>query len=211
LLGNGDGTFQAAQNYAADNRPVSVAVGDFNGDGISDLAVANSWGTMSILLGNGDGSFRTAQIYAVGSAPISVAVGDLNGDHYPDLVIANEFAAGTVTVLLNAADWGGGPAPVPPSRPGLHRPVPNQAHIKLIAAFLAVSQAQAEHPLAQTFPDLLPSPARQWPLEMETGQSANLEAIFSPRSMVTARHAQDTVFQGWGDGLLDNLAWNLSR
>ena len=41
LLGNGDGTFQAAVNYAAGATPTSVAVGDFNGDGKPDLAVAN--------------------------------------------------------------------------------------------------------------------------------------------------------------------------
>ena len=41
LLGNGDGTFQAAVNYAAGTTPCSVAVGDFNGDGKTDLAVAN--------------------------------------------------------------------------------------------------------------------------------------------------------------------------
>ena len=57
LLGNGDGTFAAAVNYAAAD-PLSVAVGDFNGDGKSDLAVANSGSnTVSILLGNGDGTF----------------------------------------------------------------------------------------------------------------------------------------------------------
>ena len=42
LLGNGDGTFQAAVNYAVGNAPYSVAVGDFNGDGKPDLAVANA-------------------------------------------------------------------------------------------------------------------------------------------------------------------------
>ena len=41
LLGNGDGTFQPAQTYAAGAVPRSVAVGDFNGDGKPDLAVAN--------------------------------------------------------------------------------------------------------------------------------------------------------------------------
>ena len=42
LLGNGDGSFQAAKNFGAGSYPVSVAVGDFNGDGKPDLAVANS-------------------------------------------------------------------------------------------------------------------------------------------------------------------------
>jgi FG-GAP-like repeat len=41
-LGNGNGTFVAATNFAAGISPVSVAIGDFNGDGRQDLAVANS-------------------------------------------------------------------------------------------------------------------------------------------------------------------------
>ena len=41
LLGNGDGTFQAQKTYAVGDGPHSVAVGDFNGDGKADLAVAN--------------------------------------------------------------------------------------------------------------------------------------------------------------------------
>src|SRR6266851_9785152 len=42
LLGNGDGTFQAARNFPVGSFPRSVAVGDFNGDGTLDLAVANA-------------------------------------------------------------------------------------------------------------------------------------------------------------------------
>src|SRR5439155_18991020 len=41
LLGAGDGTFQAAQPFAAGGTPVSVAVADFDGDGKPDLAVAS--------------------------------------------------------------------------------------------------------------------------------------------------------------------------
>ena len=78
--------------------PNSVAVGDFNHDGIPDLAVADSSG-VSILLGNGDGTFGARQSYAAGSGGI-VAVADFSGDGFPDLVFA-----GDVTVLLNGADW----------------------------------------------------------------------------------------------------------
>ena len=41
LLGNGDGSFQAARLFPAGGGPFSVAVGDFNGDSFPDLAVAN--------------------------------------------------------------------------------------------------------------------------------------------------------------------------
>jgi len=51
LLGNGNGTFQVAVNYAAGFTPISVAVGDFNADGRPDLAVANqNSNTVSVLL-----------------------------------------------------------------------------------------------------------------------------------------------------------------
>src|SRR6266404_2030706 len=54
LLSNADGTFQAAQNFATGAGPVSLAVGDFNGDGKLDLVTANA-GDVSMLLGNGNG------------------------------------------------------------------------------------------------------------------------------------------------------------
>jgi hypothetical protein len=53
LLGNGDGSFQAAQNFGVGSSPYSVAVGDFNGDGVQDLAVANSGSNnVSVLINN---------------------------------------------------------------------------------------------------------------------------------------------------------------
>ena len=80
--------------------PVSVAVGDFNGDGKQDLAVANySSDNVSILLGDGTGHFSGATNFAVGDSPYSVAVGDFNGDGKQDLAIANTFSA-NVSILL---------------------------------------------------------------------------------------------------------------
>ena len=50
--------------------PYSVVVGDFNGDGKPDLAVANNFSNnVSVLLGNGDGTFQAAVNYAAGTIP----------------------------------------------------------------------------------------------------------------------------------------------
>jgi hypothetical protein len=103
LLGNGDGTFAAARTLDAGFQPQSVVVGDFNGDGVPDLAVAGSY--VSVLLGNGDGSFQNAPTYAAGSEPSSVAVGDFNGDGTLDLAVAdNAYGSTNVRVLLGNGD-----------------------------------------------------------------------------------------------------------
>lgn len=94
LLGNGDGTFQPQRRYDAGDAPNSVIIGDFNGDGIPDLAVlstsyANSM--LAILIGRGDGSFRAAQLITTpvnaSTGSDGLAAGDLNGDGKLDLLV----------------------------------------------------------------------------------------------------------------------------
>jgi hypothetical protein len=108
LLGRGDGSFQPAQNIGVGVQPWSVAVADFNGDGIVDLAVTNSeGGSLSILLGNGDGTFQAAVTYPLGVLPRSLVVADFNGDGHPDIAVANAgstFSPGTLSVLLGNGD-----------------------------------------------------------------------------------------------------------
>jgi hypothetical protein len=114
IMGNGDGTFQAPTQYSTGTNtdPNSIAVGDFNGDGILDLAVTNyETNSVSILLGQGsngvgNGTFETASpayTFAVGSEPSSVAVGDFNGDGILDLAVTN-FHSNNVSVLLGNGD-----------------------------------------------------------------------------------------------------------
>jgi hypothetical protein len=83
------------------NTPVSVATGDFNGDGKPDLAVANLNGNIvSVLLGDGSGGFGAATNFPVTGSSFSVAVADLNGDGKADIVVTNMSPANSVSVLL---------------------------------------------------------------------------------------------------------------
>src|SRR6202162_295764 len=70
-------TFGPATNYPVGTGPAAVAVGDFNGDGKPDVAVANSGSTfVSILLGNGNGTFQAALMADAGGPQSSIVVGD---------------------------------------------------------------------------------------------------------------------------------------
>ena len=105
LLGNGDGTFTTGPvSPQTGSNPFSVVVGDFNEDGMTDLAVANQSGnTVSILLGKGDGTFTPAANPPVGFGPEAIAVADFDGDGKVDLAVTNDNS-NTVSILLGNGD-----------------------------------------------------------------------------------------------------------
>jgi FG-GAP-like repeat len=87
-----------------DGGDTAVAVGDFNNNGILDLAATNfELGNVTILLGNGDGTFQNQMIFEVGTQPLGIAVGDFNNDGILDLAVINTHDR-TVSILLGNGD-----------------------------------------------------------------------------------------------------------
>ncbi|HBB94854.1 MAG TPA: hypothetical protein DC054_05635, partial [Blastocatellia bacterium] len=113
-LGNGAGGFGVPNNISLGSgpiRPLSVAVGDLNGDGRPDVVTANSISTkVSVLLGNGAGGFATPIAFDLGPGvndPASVVLSDLNGDGRLDVITANRIS-NNITVLLGNGAGGFG-------------------------------------------------------------------------------------------------------
>jgi hypothetical protein len=111
LLGRGDGTFKKAivSPTGKDSGPYTVAVADFNLDGVPDLVTANFGnfvrpnGSGSVLLGIGDGHFEAPLDFGpTGKNSYGVVAGDFNGDGKPDFATANSFS-NDVTVKLSTS------------------------------------------------------------------------------------------------------------
>jgi hypothetical protein len=102
--------FQPAVSYPVGTAPLGVAIGDFNADGASDLAVINTAdGSVSVLLGNGNGSFKAAMNFSARQNCDGIASSDFNGDNKFDLAVlrpgdANAGDIGDVTIFLSNGD-----------------------------------------------------------------------------------------------------------
>ncbi len=88
--------------------PESITVGDFNGDGKTDIALANKDADrVSVYLRNADNTgFDARSDYAVGSKPDSVSVGDFNNDGKLDMAVANKYGNSVSVLLRNANNTG---------------------------------------------------------------------------------------------------------
>jgi gliding motility-associated-like protein len=91
--------------------PVSIALGDLDGDGKADLAVANRFAnTISVFRNTSSGpgsiSYASKIDFATGSEPVSITFGDLDGDGKGDLAVAI-FGEFTVSVFRNISSGAG--------------------------------------------------------------------------------------------------------
>ncbi len=94
-------TFPVGALGKTSGNPVAIVTGDFNGDGILDVATANQGSnTVSVLFGLGNGTFKPAVTIPVGKVPSALIAVDLTGNGRLDLVTANK-SDNTVSVLLN--------------------------------------------------------------------------------------------------------------
>ena len=104
LLGNGDGTFKPAPGspFKSGGSPVSVAIGDVNGDDVMDVAAANMTGnSVSVLLGGKDGMRPAPRSpLTVGKDPEFITLGDLNGEGKAEIIVA-ETEGNTVRVIIS--------------------------------------------------------------------------------------------------------------
>jgi hypothetical protein len=102
------GTFAAKADFITGTKPYSVCIGDFDGDGKTDIAVANYLSTSISVYRNtstsGTISFAAKVDFATGSGPQSVSTGDFDGDGKKDIVVTNE--GGSVSVLRNTGNFG---------------------------------------------------------------------------------------------------------
>ncbi|MEG4465002.1 FG-GAP-like repeat-containing protein [Microcoleus sp. D3_18cC1] len=117
LLSNGDGSFGVATNYSIQSitgdfhNPLSVAVGDVDGDGDLDAVISGQgYGLESVFLNNGNGTLAIPSddnYYFSYASDQAVALADIDLDSDLDLI----FASGGVNVRLNnnvQASGGGG-------------------------------------------------------------------------------------------------------
>ena len=101
LLGAANGTFGSGTTYEVEPNPYGIALGDFDGDGITDIAAASFTGAVSVLHGQGDGRFGSRVVTAIGDQPRSMVAADLNHDGQLDLVTLGYVE---LAVLLGKGD-----------------------------------------------------------------------------------------------------------
>jgi FG-GAP-like repeat/Transmembrane protein 131-like N-terminal len=109
FLGKGNGYFDRPIHSSTEIFTENEVVGDFNGDGIPDLAVngydddPNAREVVSMLFGKGDGSFESPRLVGTGVYNLQqMTAGDFNRDGRLDLALSTAGDYETMFVLLSS-------------------------------------------------------------------------------------------------------------
>jgi hypothetical protein len=104
LLGDGTGNLVPAGEIAHVSSVASIAMADFNRDGVLDLAISDPRASsVTVLLGRGNGSFLPSWSFPLPMKGVvfRIAAADFNGDGIPDLAITNDEDDAYETMLGN--------------------------------------------------------------------------------------------------------------
>lgn len=100
-------SFAAKVDFVTGSAPYNVSIGDIDGDGKLDLAVANSGSNNVSILKNTSingiitsGSFASKVDFVCGASPYNVSIGDIDGDGKADLAVTNGIS-NTVSIFKN--------------------------------------------------------------------------------------------------------------